>query len=202
MFGMALRTYQRRVQAISESLSDRDRTLWEAVLDYIGVNEGRSRKEVLHRFRWDDVGAVKAVLHDLVNSGLIYSLKQGGLTLYRVTPESDLKHLASRVKGDSLSSIVWVHIYRHPNLTVNEIAQALHVDASEVELAIDKLIKESRLELSQIREESPSGHDAVVDKQVRYCANNCYLPVGETIGWAASVYDHFQAMAKAISLTS
>ena len=115
MFGMALRTYQRRVQAISESLSDRDRTLWEAVLDYIGVDEGRSREEVLHRFRWDDVGAVKAVLHDLVNSGLIYSLKQGGLTLYRVTPENDLKHLASRVKGDSLSSIVWVHIYRHPN---------------------------------------------------------------------------------------
>ena len=196
MFGMALRTYQRRVQAISESLSDRDRTLWEAVLDYINDEQGRSRDEVLHRFRWDDVGAVKAVLHDLVNSGLIYSLKQGELTLYRVTPESDLRHLASRAKGDSLSSIVWVHIYRQPNLCVTEIAQALHADPGEVEIAVEKLLSEGRLELNP-HQENKASSDSL--DEFRYRANNCYLPVGEAIGWAASVYDHFQAMAKAIS---
>ena len=199
MFGMALRTYQRRVQAISESLSDRDRTLWEAVLDYVSVEEGRSREEVLHRFRWDDVGGVKAVLHDLVNSGLIYSLKQGGLILYRVTPESDLQHLASRAKGDSLSSIVWVHVYRHPSLTVQEIAQALRVPAQEVKIAIEKLTAESRLEVIQTEQESASAEPSTEEIELRYRANSCYLPVGEAIGWAASVYDHFQSMAKAIS---
>lgn len=189
MFGMALRTYQRRVQALTESLSDRDRTLWEAVLDYVHCEEGRSRDEVLHRFRWDDVGAVKAVLHDLVNSGLIYGLKQGGLTLYRVTPEHDLQRLASRATSDSLSSIVWVHVYRQPGLNAPLIAQQLRADQSSVQVTLDKLTDEGRLEMDQ----SEEGVLPI------YRTNQCYLPVGEPIGWAASVYDHFQAMAKAIS---
>ena len=60
---------------------------------------------------------------------------------------------------------------------MSEVAQALHVDSQEVQLAIDKLLKASRLELCQITEED----DETVDKQARYNANNCYLPVGETL---------------------
>lgn len=196
MFGMALRTYQRRVQALTESLSDRDRTLWEAVLDYVDCEDGHSREEVLHRFRWDDMGAVKAVLHDLVNSGLIYGLKQGGLTLYRVTPERDLQRLASRATSDSLSSIVWVHVYRQPDQRAEQVAQQLRADLSAVQVSLDQLVEQGRLS-AHFPEEGEGDEGA--GRAPVYHANRCYLPVGEPIGWAASVYDHFQAMAKAIS---
>ena len=178
-----------------EKLIPYERDLYlDMVLDYIDTEEGRSREEVLHRFRWDDMSAIKAVLHDLINSGLIYSLKQAGLTLYRLTPESDLQRLASRAKSDSLSSIVWVHIYRHPGLEADIIAQQLRAEPDAVKTAITKLISEGRLE--QYKEESAEDDEAAPSL---YRANSCYLPVGEPIGWAASVYDHFQAMAKAIS---
>src|SRR5678815_5247680 len=35
MFGLALRSYRRRVRQLSESSADRGRTLWEAVLAYL-----------------------------------------------------------------------------------------------------------------------------------------------------------------------
>ena len=104
MFGMALRTYQRRVQSITESTSSRDQTLWEAVFDYIHEESGRTRADVLHRFRWDGESGVKAVLHDLINSGLIYSIRQAKTILYKVTSESDLQTLAERGERSSLSS--------------------------------------------------------------------------------------------------
>jgi hypothetical protein len=35
MFGMGLRTYLRKIQRLSESSTERGRSLWEAVLDYL-----------------------------------------------------------------------------------------------------------------------------------------------------------------------
>src|SRR6185295_12777523 len=35
MFGLALRTYQKKVQRPTESVTERERTLWEAVLDFV-----------------------------------------------------------------------------------------------------------------------------------------------------------------------
>src|ERR1041384_3528070 len=46
MFGMALRSYLRRIQGLSESTTDRGRTLWEAVLDFVSQGEVRSRGQV------------------------------------------------------------------------------------------------------------------------------------------------------------
>lgn len=43
MFGMALRSYLRRIQGLSESSTERGRTLWEVVLDYLSQGEVRSR---------------------------------------------------------------------------------------------------------------------------------------------------------------
>jgi hypothetical protein len=43
MFGMALRSYLRRIHGLSESSTERGRTLWEVVLEYLGRGEVRSR---------------------------------------------------------------------------------------------------------------------------------------------------------------
>jgi len=84
---------------------------------------------------------------------------------------------------------VWVHVYRQPDLSATQLAQQLRADPSAVQVALDQLVEAGRLAAQM-----PEASEAPV-----YHANRCYLPVGEPIGWAASVYDHFQAMAKAIS---
>src|SRR5262245_28105850 len=43
MFGLALRTYQRKVQRLAESATQRNTTLWEAVFQHIRENDGIAR---------------------------------------------------------------------------------------------------------------------------------------------------------------
>ena len=43
MFGMALRTYHRKVRAVSESQTERGRSVWEAVLEHAATQVGIER---------------------------------------------------------------------------------------------------------------------------------------------------------------
>lgn len=53
MFGLALRTYQKKVQRLTESAAAPERTLWQAVLDEL-VREGSvPRARLLHKFARD-----------------------------------------------------------------------------------------------------------------------------------------------------
>jgi len=65
MFGMALRTYQRKIQRLSESSTEQGRSLWEAVLSYVDEAGIATRADVLRRFHRDDAELVRGVLHDL-----------------------------------------------------------------------------------------------------------------------------------------
>jgi hypothetical protein len=71
MFGMALRTYQHRVQQLSESGTFRGKSLWEAVLEWVSDHGPATRAEVLRRFGHDDTAKVRAVLSDLVGGQLL-----------------------------------------------------------------------------------------------------------------------------------
>ncbi|MFP4601021.1 MAG: hypothetical protein ACLFVJ_22425 [Persicimonas sp.] len=66
MFGLALRSYQLKIQRLSESLTERDRSLWEAVLDYIRDQEMVRRVDVLTRFAHDDDSSVKGILRRVI----------------------------------------------------------------------------------------------------------------------------------------
>src|SRR5262245_6997839 len=89
MFGMALRSYLRRIQGLSESSTERGRTLWEAVLDYLSQGEVRSRAQVLTRFSHDDNNLVRGVLHDLTENGLVFSSGSGAEQVYRATTKAE-----------------------------------------------------------------------------------------------------------------
>src|SRR5690606_410321 len=71
MFGLALRSYQKKTRRLEQSATEVSRTLWEAVYDYIR-DEDRERQSIMERFRWDCEREVASVLSDLVSSGLIY----------------------------------------------------------------------------------------------------------------------------------
>lgn len=185
MFGMALRTYQRRVQRVSESVSVRDRTLWEAVLDYLGAEGSRSRKEILHRFRWDGDANVAAVLNDLTNSGLVYRVGRGERAVYGITPDADLERLIEYDARDALTALIWVQVYRMGAASTAELTELLRIEEERVQEAIDGLVQDGRL--------------SVRASDDRYTTHEFRIPVGATSGWEAAVYDHFQAMAKAIA---
>ena len=61
MFGMGLRTYQRKIQRITESSTERGRSLWTALLDFVSSRESVTRAEVLLRFAGDDEALVRSV---------------------------------------------------------------------------------------------------------------------------------------------
>ena len=47
MFGLALRTYLRKIQRLSESSTEQGRSLWQAVLEYLQKHDVLTRAEVL-----------------------------------------------------------------------------------------------------------------------------------------------------------
>src|SRR6188768_398785 len=47
MFGLAIRTYQKKVQRVTESVAAHERTLWQLVLDHLHERGSTSRRELL-----------------------------------------------------------------------------------------------------------------------------------------------------------
>ncbi|MEL6180877.1 MAG: hypothetical protein AAFS10_18095 [Myxococcota bacterium] len=188
MFGLALRTYQKKVQRLTESVTTRDRTLWEAVLDYIQANGGAARSKILHRFRHDGEQNVAAVLNDLVISGLVYKTGRGTSTIYGMTSEDDLQLLLDEEEVESLAPLVWVTIYRQICVSRDELHALLRgVEASSLERALDQLKSEGRI----TTEDDPDGIEV-------FRASNFLVPVGSESGWEAAVFDHYQAVVTAV----
>src|SRR5262249_37181028 len=103
MFGLALRTYQRKIQRLEESASAGGRTLWEAVLEHVAEHGPVRRDAVIERFRNDDALAVTAVIADLVASGLVYSSGRGEATVHGLTSEADRRALLNDDAAEALA---------------------------------------------------------------------------------------------------
>lgn len=96
MFGLALRSYQQKVDRLMESASTGGITLWEAVHRFIAERDVVARAELLRRFAKDDPASVASILLDLVESGLVYKTGRGDQAVYRITPEADLMRALER----------------------------------------------------------------------------------------------------------
>lgn len=187
MFGMALRGYQKRVQRLTESVTVRDRSLWEVVLEYVREREHVTRRQLLTRFSRDSEAAVAAVLHDLVTSGLLYSSGQGQATVFRATAESALQALAGEGALDSLSAMACTMVYHQPGLGLKELADRLASDETLVRKAVELALGDGRL----------STDDPVTLTGLR--AAKLIIAVDAETGWEAAVFDHFQAMVGALA---
>jgi DNA-binding Lrp family transcriptional regulator len=187
MFGLALRSYQKKVRRLSESVSVPDKTLWQAVLEHIGANQRARRADVLQRFSADGEREVGAVLNDLVGSGLLYQTGYGGEALYGVTSEADLAYLLKADEARAAVPAVWAAVHREPGLTARALAERLSMSASSVSSAIDTLVREGKVE-----KDGPSD-------EARLRAVDLVVPVGAELGWEIAVFDHFRAVVNAIA---
>jgi len=187
MFGLALRTYQKRMQRLAESASWQGRTLWEAVHEHIALNPAVRRSQITERFRRDSVDDVGAVLNDLVSSGLIYAGGRGANTVYRIVSAAEQPATSASESLEALADMVWLTIYRARRLKFSALKGALSAPAAELQLAL------ARLEADGIVHREGDSDDP----ELR--AENFFVPVDATRGWEAAVFDHFSTVAAAIA---
>lgn len=119
MFGMALRTYQRRTHRLSQSVTDRGRSLWEAVLDFIQQEGPVTRDEVLTRFRHDDGASVRGVLRDLTEAGVAFSSGSGSHAVYRLATNEELTKIQRNSDGLGVEALAWSLVFREGPVSRN-----------------------------------------------------------------------------------
>jgi hypothetical protein len=182
MFGLALRSYQEKVQRLGESTTERNVTLWEAVYQYLQQQEVTSRAQVLLRFARDDVRSVRGILNDLVETGLVYRTGRGHETVYRLAAHEDLARALGSARTEADAAIVWVTVYRNGPIGADALGERLGLDAVKLQPLLQRLIDEGRI----VRDGSAA------DAPLR--AESCLIQASEPAGWEASVLDHYGAV--------
>jgi hypothetical protein len=183
MFGMALRTYHRRIHELSVSQTDAGHTLWESVLGFLREREAVSNQQIHRRFRNDDPEVLTGVLNDLVGSGLVYRAGRGDGALYRVASEVDLAAIDEEHRREAAEYLTWLAVYRHGPVELPRIAELTRLGTESCEVALATLTADGRVE----------------QQAQGYVAREFSVPLGSAQGWEAAVLDHFQAMVGAIS---
>lgn len=187
MFGLALRTYRRKIQRLTESETIAGRSLWEAVHDFIGAQPVVTRADVLRRFHRDDESTVRGVLQDLVDSGLVFQAGRGAASSYRVATPADLDYVRENEReADGTDTLVWAVVYRLGPLSRSKLAEHLSLPATKLDASVTRLLESSRIVVAD-----GSG-------EAKYRAPSFVLPLGTSQGWEASIFDHFQAVVNTI----
>jgi Mn-dependent DtxR family transcriptional regulator len=180
MFGLALRTYQTKMQRLARSSTERDRTLWEGILAFVEEQGPVSRKRLFEHFERDDPTSIGAVLNDLAQSGLVERVKQRSGPAFRVTARAERQALPP--SPEAIAALVWVAVYRGGS-SAAAIASQLGLEPSEVEGALASLRAQGRVN------QGPDG----------LATTGVVVPVGAEQGWEAAVFDHYQSVVTAIT---
>jgi hypothetical protein len=187
MFGLALRSYQLKVQRLQESASETGVTLWAALRAFVEERGSVSRAEIVQRFKADEETSIRGILADLVESGLCSRTGRGDSTLYRVTPPADLSRLARTASSDAARALVWLTVCRDGPLGREALVGATGLDAAELDAALEALTLDSRI----TQRESGS--------ETQWSAERCLIPVGDWAGWEAALLDHHQTVLNAMA---
>jgi hypothetical protein len=182
MFGMAFRAYLRKIQRLNESSSQRGRSLWEAVLAFIAERPVVTRQELLERFSRDEPLLVRGVLHDLTETGLVFSSGSGPTAVYRALSSEELTTLRGTKEG-GFDELLWVLVYREGPMTRDELRARASGPEAAVDAALERMLGDGRLQKLE-------------DGSLR--APEFVVPLDAEAGWEAAVFDHYHALVKTI----
>jgi hypothetical protein len=185
MFGLALRSYQQKVHRLHESATQRGKTLWQAVYEFIRTTDGASRHSVLARFRHDDEAMVRSVLADLCDTGLVHRSGRGPEASYSAVDEPALDGTAPD-SHEARKALVWMAVYRKGELTSDDAAQLAPGNHDPVLALLEELASEGRL-VRRVADGSPV-----------WTCQEYSVGLGETHGFEAAVFDHYQSVVTAI----
>jgi len=183
MFGMGLRTYQRRLAAAEQSKTDVGVTVWEAVFAFLQQHQPVSGARVLQRFANDDREIVSGVLNDFVNTGLAYRAGRGDEAVYRIAPDSDFEDPQARER--SADFVVWLYVFRDGPASLERVAEQTGVATDAAAASLQRL-----LEVGRVQRDT----DGLFKSEI------FEVPWGATQGWEAAALDHFRAMVTTIGM--
>lgn len=185
MFGLALRTYQRKRRRLGESATEQGRSLWSAVLGFVESEGIVPRAAILEKFVRDDEEMVRGVLSDLVDTGLVYRTGRGHATTFRIAEAMEIAQESAVSSADLASNLLWVAIYRDGPLPLDELAaRNPSVSREALTRLIEALVADGRV---------------AVNETGGYYCTQYVIPMGDEAGWAASVFDHYQAAVGTIT---
>jgi hypothetical protein len=182
MFGIALRTYRRKLQRLAESRTVAGRSLWEAVHEHVAQAPGVTRSELLRRFDQDDEPTLKAVLTDLVESGLLYRAGRGASASYRAVGREESTPSTEHGEAEGKDTLVWGTIYRSGAIEREQLGRRALLPDAALDQALERLVLSGRVTRVQTGTEQ------------HYQAESFVIPLGSPVGWEAAVFDHFQAL--------
>ncbi len=183
MFGMALRSYHAKVRRLTESETDDQLTLWEAVYNYVAEEERVTHGGVMTRFRYDDDKSVRGILHDLVETGLIVQTGRGDGRVYRLTTDEEFELVHGRDAESRAYWAVWMVIYRDGPFETAELGTRLGLSQARLRTVLKALEGDGHIE------HTDAGWDS----------SDCHIPMEEAAGWEAAVFDHYSAFTTALS---
>jgi hypothetical protein len=184
MFGLTLRAYHGKVARLSESGTERGRSLWEALLAFVQEKGSVSRLAIFERFSGDEETVVRGVLRDLVDTGLLYRSGRGDWATYRAATDDDAPTAGNR--AEHLAHLVWVVVHRYGPVSLGEIAEHVPTEPAVLDEALRSLVADRRVVVTDR------------DGGVTYSTDGCVVPLGSAVGWEAAVFDHYQAVVTAL----
>jgi hypothetical protein len=185
MFGMTLRTYHRRVSEVSQSRSVEGRSVWEAVLEFVRANEPISAGRVHQRFTTDERDVVAGVLNDLVGSGICYRSGRGMDAVYRTVDASDFATATEGARETANEYLVWQAVYRGRPISRHDLIAQSRMPEASCDAALARLLEDGRVV-------------QLPGTPLRYTSTRLEVMVGQSHGWEAAVFDHFQATVSAV----
>lgn len=183
MFGMALRAYQRKLRRLSEGQTDPGSTLWRAALEFIRSKPLVTRLQLTERFARDEERQLLAVVHDLIESGLVFRSGAGARAVYRAASETELTELTRFASEQGLEEWLWVVVYRDGPLAEAELAARVACPPVSFAEALRRLEAEGRVQRHA---------------DGRLGAQEFLVPLGSERGWEAAVFDHLKSVVQTV----
>lgn len=183
MFGMALRTYTRKLKRLQAAQPELRQSLWQRLLDFVSEQPMTTKARITAHFSRVEAPQLSSVLRDLVASGLVFATGDGADAIYRAATSAELGSMAALANAEAHDDLAWALIYREGPLSPAELAARFRLELGEVEGMVARLEERGRITRTD---------------QGRLQADEFVVPVRASSGWEAAVFDHFQAVVATI----
>jgi hypothetical protein len=182
MFGMALRAYIRKLNRLRESATDRGQSLWHSVLTFISERPVSSRAEVLLHFDRDEPATVRGILHDLTESGLVFSSGSGDRTVFRAVDEEEARRARGRDEP-GVNELLSVLIYREGPFERATLLERANLSTERLDESLLQLLEQGQIQ---------------VDGAGRYRGARFVIPPASAQGWEGAFLDHYHALVRTL----
>jgi hypothetical protein len=187
MFGITLRAFHHRMSRLSESRTERGQSLWDALYSFVQERGSVTRQALLDRFSADDETLVRGVLRELVDAGMLFRSGAAHATFYRAARSDEQPERGASDGVERLASLLWVAIQRLGPIDIDRLSDVVPADPDDMEAALSHLVAHGRIG----EQRSKDGRS--------FAADTFLIPVGDSAGWEAAVFDHYQALVTTIA---